>query len=84
MVQRGFEHLTARMQLLATETKILNAWIRLMPGLLAQEGATIPGQAFTDTVQLYSDALDKLATRSIENAELLLEMDKAIKFYSKI
>ncbi|MGL6121663.1 MAG: hypothetical protein ACRC1W_01240 [Shewanella sp.] len=83
MVKRGYEHIAARMRLLSVEVKILNEWIKLMPALLADEGATVPELDFNDTIDEYTVAGDKLTDTMVQNALILDEFSRAILFYRK-
>jgi hypothetical protein len=84
MIGDGFNHVASRFQKISKELKILNAWIRLMPGLLADAGAVSPEDRWQSQLKYYVAAGDSLAEAMVENAEALTELETAMNFYNKI
>lgn len=83
MVVQGYEHVAVKMEALAANIKILNAWLRLMPGFLANDAAKMPDESWKDVAETYVVAGDKLTAAMVENAGLLKELNDAIQFYRK-
>lgn len=83
MVVQGYEHLAVKMESLASNIKVLNAWLRLMPGFLANDHAKMPDESWRDVAETYAAAGDKLTAAMVENANLLKELNDAIQFYNK-
>ena len=84
MVIQGFAHISAKFRLLSMEMKILNEWVKDMPSLLANDGATRPDDyQFIDTINEFVNAGDSLTDAMVDNALSLDAMAKAITFYNK-
>lgn len=85
MVMKGYMHIHKTLSYLALDIKILNGWLKVMPGLLATDGAVIPDQDEFETIMKHgAEAGDMLTLQVMENISLLLEMLKAIEFYKNI
>jgi len=84
MVVHGYAHLSAKFRLLSVEMKILNDWVNEMPGLLANDGATIPDdEQLINAIDEFVASGDALTDSMVENALSLELMTKAINFQSK-
>jgi uncharacterized protein Yka (UPF0111/DUF47 family) len=85
MIIDGYEHVASKFQLLSHEIKILNSWMKLMPGLLADEGAELPRpEEFEPVIEAYEHAGDNLTKEIVDNALTLEQMVRAIQFYRQI
>jgi hypothetical protein len=84
MIIQGFAHLSAKFRLLSVEMKILNDWLKEMPGLLANDGATLPDDSqFLNTIDEFVNAGDSLTDAMVVNAMGLDAMTKAVTFHNK-
>ncbi|HMG94376.1 MAG TPA: hypothetical protein VK589_30155 [Chryseolinea sp.] len=85
MVLKGYMHIHNTIDSLATDIKILNGWLKIMPGLLANDAAVKPNhEEFEKIMHDGADASDRMTEQVIENVALLTELMKAIKFYNNI
>lgn len=85
MVMKGYMHIHTTLSDLALDIKILNGWLKLMPGMLANDDAVMPNQeAFVAMMKNGQEAGDRLTLQVMENVFLLLEMLKAIEFYKDV
>lgn len=83
MVAQGYEHVSMKMEALAANIKVLNGWLKLMPGFLANDLAHMPDDEFDRAAAQYVSAGDKLTSAIVDNANLLKELNEAIQFYRK-
>ena len=84
MVMRSYERIAKQFAKVNVELKQLNGWMKLMPGLMANEGADFPNaEQWDKAISSYAKSTDNLACAMIENGHLMEELRTALEFYQK-